>query len=395
MPITGDLLNDLGQLGEAAGQVRAAVDHLLAAARDPDSTLTVSAGVDAVQRAVDNWASVTEELERRLQAHAREYPNDRFDAEARLGGIAMLHLSIAADVAILAPFDDALAGSLAPALEAQAGLPRRADTSRKVLEDGRLLESLSKPIEETSPNDGEEALPEPIEEALPEDGASDAPDQSREIAQLAVDDVVNNIVDRAGTACSRVALQLGGVLVQVVHPLTEALKLAPPVVADAVRRQVRRIAKLVKFLVRRANDIFNAVLGKYREVLSPVLDEVGAELTETLGARLVVRLVDADRVRSNAEERLTRARNARQRKRRIQKMKHVKTLHRRWVGPVRFVADGLPFLAPMMIGPVPTAAIAGVGLLGWTVIVTGDQLDTTRKFFPDLWCGVVRRAGGE
>jgi hypothetical protein len=395
MPITGDLLNDLGQLGEVAGQVRGAVDALLAAAHDPDSTLTVSAGVDAVQRAVDNWASDTEELERRLQAYAREYPDDRFDAEARLGGVAMLHLSIAADVAILAPFDDELADSLAAKLETRAGLPLQADTSRKVLEDGGLLESLSKPVEESSPEDGEEALPEPNEEGLPEDGASDEPDESREIARLAVDDVVKNIVDRAGTACSRVALELGGILVQVAHPLSEALKLAPPAVADAVRRQIGRIAKLVKFLVRRANDIFNAVLGQYREVLTPVLDEVGAELTESLGARLVAKLVDADRVRSNAEERLTKARNARQRKRRIQKMKRVKTLHSRWVGPVRFVADGLPFLAPMMIGPVPTAAIAGVGLLGWTVIVTGDQLDTTRRFFPDLWCGVVRRAGGE
>ena len=61
MPITGDLLaRDLRQLGDLAAQVRGPVNDLLDAARDANSALTVDAGVDAVQRAVGEWAAVTE-----------------------------------------------------------------------------------------------------------------------------------------------------------------------------------------------------------------------------------------------------------------------------------------------------------------------------------------------
>jgi hypothetical protein len=374
MAITGDLPNDLGQLRETAARVRSAVDGLLVAARDPDSALTVSAGVEMVRREVDEWASVTADLERRLESHALEHTGDRFEVQARLGGVAMLHLSIAEDVAILAPFDGLPDGSLVAALEVT--LPERADISLTVLADGGLLDSLS----------------EPVEEGLPEDAASDG---SHEIVGDDVDDVVKDIVDRAGTACISVAQGLTGILVQVAHPLNDALNLAPEVVADSIRRGIRKIAGIVKVLIGRAKKIFDSILGNYREVLSPVAGEIESALTESLGARLIAKLVDADTVRSNAKTQLSGARDDRERDRRIRKVNHVKTLNARWVGPVRFVAHGLPLLAPIMIGPVPTVAIAGAGLLGWTVLVTGDQLDTTRRFFPDLCPGVVRRAGGE
>jgi hypothetical protein len=119
-----------------------------------------------------------------------------------------------------------------------------------------------------------------------------------------------------------------------------------------------------------------------------------AALTEPLGARLIAELLNAGKVQTDAVQQLGVVHDAHERDDRIQRIKKLKKLHARWVGPVRYTADGLPLLAPMMVGPVPAAAIAGVGLLAWTVIVTGDQLDTSRRFFPDRWAGVVRRAGG-
>ena len=402
MPITGDLLTrDLPQLGDLAGHVRDPVNDLLGAARDASSTLTVDAGVDAVQRAVGEWAAVTEGLEQRLRSHGVEYPADRFDVDARLGGIALLHLSLAADVAALAPFDGVPAGILVAAAAAEFTLPRRAEISLRVMDTGRLLQSISEPIEQGLPgNDAKAPEAKAPEADAPKakeqkDKAREALADFRKIAADAVDDVVKDIVDRAGTACTSVVLGLSGIAIHAVHPLSEAFNLAPGFITETLHKQAKKIAGLVKILVRRANEIFNAILGGYRDVLSPLQDQIMSALTEPLGARLVGKLVDDDKVRADAKQRLGQAPDAGERDRRIERMKKLKTLHSRWVGPVRIVADGLPLLTPVMVGPVPSAAIAAVGLLGWTVFVTGDQLDTSRKLFPDLWPGVVRRAGDE
>lgn len=397
MPITGDLLaRDLRQLGDLAAQVRGPVNDLLDAARDANSALTVDAGVDAVQRAVGEWAAVTEGLEQRLGSHALEYPADRFDADARLGGIALMHVSLAADVATLVPFDGVPASILVAVAATEFTLPRRAEISLRVLENGRLLQSISEPIEQGLPRDDADA-PE-AEKPKAEEPKADTQEalaDFRKIAGDAVDDVVKDIVDRAGKACSSVVLGLSGIAIHAVHPLSEALNLAPGFITEALRKQAKKIAGLVKILVNRANKIFNAILGGYRDVLAPLQDQITSALTEPLGARLIGKLVDDDKVRADAKQRLSQARDVRERDRRIERMEKLKTLHARWVGPVRFTADGLPLLTPVMVGPVPAAAIAAVGLLGWTVFVTGDQLDTSRKLFPDLWPGVVRRAGDE
>jgi hypothetical protein len=385
MPIAGDLLEtDLGQLPALAAQVPRQIDDLLAAAHDPNSTLTASAGIDAVEQTVDAWAASTEQIERQLESHALEYPADRFDVEARLAGIALLHLSLAEDVAILAPLDTLPADTPMAAALAQVALPARATVTVAVLEDGGLRESLAQPIEADSPEDHDA-----VEEAEEE------PDVRHKLITEAVDDVVKDIVDRAGGACSSVVLGLGGLAIQAAHPLAEALNLAPGFIAEALKREYRKIATLVKSLVNRAKKIFSSICSNYRDVLAPEQDEVMNAVSDPIGAALIARLLDADKVRAAATLKLSEAKDDREMDDRIQRMKKLKKLHARWVGPVRYVGDGLPLLVPVMIGPVSAAAIAGVGLLAWSVLVTGDQLDTSRRFFPDCWPGVVRRAGGE
>ena len=46
-----------------------------------------------------------------------------------------------------------------------------------------------------------------------------------------------------------------------------------------------------------------------------------------------------------------------------------------------------------MLGPVPAAPSAGAALIAWTVMISGDQLDS-EGFFPNFWTGVVQRSGG-
>src|SRR5277367_2580347 len=123
MPVPEEVLNQLGELDDPAERVRRAVNELLDAAREPESPLTVNAGVDAIELAVLDWLEVTQRIEQQLREHAAEFEGDRFDVEARLGGIALLHVSIASDVAIVAPFDDLPPESRAASLQERSRLP--------------------------------------------------------------------------------------------------------------------------------------------------------------------------------------------------------------------------------------------------------------------------------
>jgi hypothetical protein len=374
MPVPEALLGQLGELDDPAARVRRAVNELLDAAHEPESLLTVSEGVDALERAVIGWLELTEQIEQQLRGYAAEFEEDRFDAEARLGGIALLHLSIASDVATVAPFDDLLTGSYAAALQERSRLPEYTIASSEVLIAGGLGETLSQPIE---PEGGDGAAPDPI-----------SGDRFDEL----IDDVVREIVDRAGSAGTSVLVGMGGVLLHVLSPMHEAVRATPAFIRDAFQRGARRIAKLVKRLVGRATDVLDSVFSGYRNAVSEVLEEAVGRRFDPFGAALIAGIVKDEDVRARAARQLRSAEHPRRAARRVGK---TATLHKHWVGPVPWVAKGLPALWAVPIGPVPAGAVAAVVLLAWTILLTGDQLDSDGQLFPDLWAGVVRRAGGE
>ena len=78
----------------------------------------------------------------------------------------------------------------------------------------------------------------------------------------------------------------------------------------------------------------------------------------------------------------------------IKRLRKLKKTNAHWVGPVRYVARGLPLLHAATVAGVPAAPLAGAGLIAWAVLCTGDQLDAPGPF-PNVWKGVVRRAAGE
>jgi hypothetical protein len=334
----------------------------------------VNEGIGALEQAVGDWLRATERVEQQLRVHAMEFGSDRFDAEARLGGIALLHVSIASDIATVAPFDSLPPDARASALPERSHLPASAVTSSEILIAGELGETLSQPIERDGPD---RVAPDPI-----------ADDRFDEV----VSEVVREIVDRAGSAGTSVLVGMGGVLLHVLGPLHEAVRATPAFIRDAFQRGALRIARLVKLVVGRATEVLDAVFSGYRSAVSEILEHAVERKFDPFGAALIARIVGDDDVRARAAQQL---RSVKRPRRAIRRVRKTTTLHKHWVGPVPFAAKGLPALWAVPIGPVPAGAVPAVVLLAWTVLLTGDQLDSARPFVPDLWAGVVRRASGE
>jgi hypothetical protein len=377
MPVPEDRLRDLSALEVQADGVRRAVDDLLAAAHDPESPLRVRDGVDRLDGAVNSWLEATASIEVRLLSDAEAATNDRYDAEARLGGLALAQLSVAEDVATVAPLDEISLDE--PTSAVQERVPGATDSSREVLVEGGLLRILSEPID-------------PEDERSPIAGASPEDNRIDEHAARVIDEVIDDILERSGRGVVAVATSLVGPVAHVLGHLSDALTATPAQIQTAFEKTARRIAKLVKLLVKRALEIFDSLTGGYGDAAKEFLKEAVWKEIERFGATVMSDLLNAPDVRARAVSRLATAPNPDARLQRVQKMKRQ---HSRWVGPVRLVAHGIPKLWAVMIGPVPAGAIATVGLLGYTAVVTGDQLDSSRIFVPDLWAGVVRRADGE
>jgi hypothetical protein len=371
MAVPPELLERLRGLDESAEAVRESADELRSAATVQDARQAVEEHYNRLDRSVHGWLDTTEEIESRLREHAAEFAQDRDEVEIRLGGLALAHLSIAADVAVVAPLDGIASDEPVSADDQPPELPAHPDVSEKVLQQADLLETLSQPIEADHADD------EPV-----------ADDASVEL----IDDVVKDIVDRAGEAGTSIFLGLGSLLTHGVQPLHGALQATPEFIQEAFEKGTRKIAGLVKLLVGRATKIMSSVLGGYRDAVLEFLGVTAISKVDSFGAQVISIIVDADEVRSRAAAALAGGPNRRRRLRRVRK---TKSLHKKWVGPVPWLARGLGPLSLVMIGPIPAAAVAAVILLGWTVLLTGDQLDASGKVFPDLWAGVVRRAAGE
>jgi hypothetical protein len=364
------VLTQLVQLEVPLGVVRDAVDGLLNAAREPDSTLRLGDALDALERGVNAWLATAEPVEDALWAHGQASPDDLSDSQYRLGGLAMVHFAIASDVAAVAPVEE---GGISPEMLVRdighrTELPDQAAMSRGVVAEG-LLRDLALPLEE--------------------DELASLPGEHE--GSEVIDEVVTDIAERAGKACAAV-LTAGGGITWVRDILRDRMQATPASIRKLLEMTTRRVNRLVGALVQRATFLLDSVTPGYRAASKRVLKQPPPEVTEPLEARLISKLVMAGAVRSEAKRRLA---SAPDRAARIRRIRDVKVLHSRCVGPVRWVAKGLAPLNKVIIGPVPVGPIVAVALLGWTILVTGDQLDSPGQLFPDVWIGVLRRAAGE
>ena len=380
MAVPPPLLADLRALGTTLAAVRDAVDAALAAGRGAD----LAPGRDAVagvEAATEAWLVRSRALEERLVAHGEAEPADAEDVAGRLGGLAVLHVAAAGDVGAVASLDRG-AGAGPVAL---ASPPAYASAIQATAFDGGVVRSLG------SPDTGDDD--EPPEPGLRAGAGRD------EGPGADADEVVQEIVERAGEGASAVLFGLAGgagelLFSALASPLGTALELGPEAVRSAVADVAGRIAGLVGRLIARVQDVLAAVLGGYRDAVGAVIEEAdpASYVGESLAGKVLGRLWRADGVRAEATARLAAA--PADTPRRVRRLRRLVRANRRWVGPVRYAARGLPHLWAVPLGPVPAAPVAGVALLAWTTLVTADQLDAAGPY-PDVWRGVVRIAGGD
>lgn len=400
MAVSAQLLSDLGALEGPIGGVNYAVNDLIYASRTPGYDLSVSAGLNAIDGAVQTWLKVSADLELRLLEHGRQRVEDLYDVQSRLGGLAMLHLAMASDIALLAPFDDAPQDGR-PA-DTRADLPERATTLGDAsFGNGNLLQALREPLDEAGGGEVAELAGDPSgtgEDVAVSADTSVVSEDAGVIIDDVVDDVVTDIVTRAGRSATAVLVGLAGgtgLFAELMPHLSDAVNAWPDDIQSTIVAAAKRVAKLVRTLVARVNTVMNSVLGGYRAAVLAILGtaDPASSVAESLAGRVVGRVLKSKTVRVTARAQLI---GAKDRSRRIKRIRALKKLHQRWVGPVRVVAKGLPHLWAVPTGPllVPAAPVGAVALLGWTVLITGDQLDAPGPF-PNIWKGVIRRASGE
>ncbi len=383
MAVPPDILADLRDLEGTLAGVRDSVDAAIGAGGGDRALVAAGDAVARVEVATGSWLDRTRTLEERLTAHARAEPADAGDVAGRLGAIALLHVATACDVGAIEPLDHGEPDADVRMLLPGTAWPAARSTIQATAFDAGVIADLGRP----EPDD---------------DGPSDAgalPPTGDEGPATDVDEVVREIVERAGEGASAVLFGLAGGVTDlafglIAPQLVAALGVAPDVVQSTVGEVAGRVAGLVRVLIGRVDDLLGAILGSYRDAVGAVIDEAdpAAYVGEALAGKVVGRLLRVDGIRAEAVASLEAS--PADTLRRVRRMRRLLQTNRRWVGPVRYAARGLPHLWAIPIGPVPAAPIAAVGLLAWTTLVTGDHLDAPGPH-PNLWKGVLRLAAGE
>jgi hypothetical protein len=377
MAVPPELLAAAERLQGPLMDLEAAIDQVLAARRDEGSELRVGEAASSLQEPVTSWYESSQSLKERLFEYGRDHPDDRDDVNARIAGLAMLDIAIAADLGLVAALDEANDDELVSRVVGIASEPERAlYASNAGLGEGQLIHSLSTPLDADTDDDAR-------------------PDLDHATHDYVIDDVVSNLVDRGGRSVSAVLFALGGgAFVGAVKDLLGgAFAIVPHDVVEVMRQAERSVKRWIGRLVTAAAHWLRRILGTdftlVRDFVNFV-DPVGVA-SEQLCGGVMRKIARVDKVRAQAEANLAQVADPDKAIERLQKLKKTNA---HWVGPVRYVARGLPLLHAATVAGVPAAPLAGAGLIAWAVLCTGDQLDAPGPF-PNVWKGVVRRAAGE
>lgn len=391
MPISHEILAELAALREPLRRVEAAVDRALNARLNPFPP-TAETLIEATEQAIQAWLErsdaaqqhLLEYIARRSEGESEgegEGPRDdaASDAIARLGGLALLHSAVACDVALLVPLDE-----LQPEEPAANALRAASDWTSTIQDtafgEGNVLDAMS----------------------TPDDAAAAHPIKAPSVASAL--NVVEEIVERATKGATAVLLRIApaptAAFAAVAPLLQDALALAPDDIASAVHDATRRVARLVRLAMRKAHELLEAVSARYREAVTTVLEACDLKelLAESAVARLLRRIYKPQLIASNTHACLRRAQmnqhvSQKELDRRLRSLQKLARTNRRWVGPVRIVAKGLQPLWAVSAAGVPAAPVVACGLLAWTILLTGDQLDAGGPY-PDFWDGPRRIAAG-
>lgn len=354
-----------------------AIDRVLAARRDERSELRVGEAASSLQEPVTSWYESSQSLKERLFEYGGDHPDDRNDVNARIAGLAMLDIAIAADLGLVAALDEANDDELVSRVAGIASEPERALYAWNAgLGEGQLIRSLSTPLDDGTDDDAR-------------------PDLDHAAHDYVINDVVSNLVDRGGRSVSAVLFAVGGgAFVGAVKDLLGgAFAIVPHDVVEVMRQAGRSVKRWIGRLVTAAAHWLRRILGTDFTVVRNFvnfLDPVGVAGEQLCGG-VMRKIARVNKVRAQAEANLAQVADP---DKAIKRLRKLKKTNAHWVGPVRYVARGLPLLHAATVAGVPAAPLAGAGLIAWAVLCTGDQLDAPGPF-PNVWKGVVRRAAGE
>ena len=312
---------------------------------------------------------------------ADERREDAADAVERLGGVSLINLAVASDLAKLVPIDalgendlvsaaDPVPESVRPsAIQAVAG---------DGPDEGGVLRAITVPAQQ----------------------ADDEDDNDPEVSSPRVTacDVLTKLVDHAGSGVRSVLVGIAPsphVVFLAVRPaLDGALGLAPDAIARAAHDVVRSIRRLAILVLRRVRTVINEVTQGHSGIVRKFLEYAQPqELVLDPAVRSIVALILSEKEISakigwaevQSAIRIVNELPP------IQRPDHTDALHKilkhnkRWVErPVPILARTLHPLWAVPIGPVPAAPIAACLLLAWTILFTGDQLDAPGAF-PNFW----------
>jgi hypothetical protein len=185
-------------------------------------------------------------------------------------------------------------------------------------------------------------------------------------------------------------------------PLLEE-QAAEAVLEKAIGKIQGHVSKLVGMGLGRAKRLLVKILGVHKDDVVANAKQLVADgacrqdSDLSLVADLMARLFNEPKVIADGTARIASA-GLVARVRREHRLDRLRVSNERWVQPVDILSHGLGHLwlvpLPLPIGPIPVAPVAGMVLLVWVVLISGDQLDSPRPV-PDFWKGVVRRASGE
>lgn len=361
---------------------------------EPDSGLRVGAARKGVNDAMWKFQAASEGLEAALDTALEYQPEVESEIRSAQSALSKLHLAVSTEVALTVPLE-----GLDPNLKIAAvtGWP----TDQRA----RLEEAAFGP-----PGDRNAGLMTLLRVGTDDDPKPEKPGQVngdavghaiRVIRRQAAEPIIGVFVGlTAVPLMDAIPLPLDTTAVDVIRGLLEE----PPswAVEEAVKELPRGASKWARWALGKATQLLIKVLGPDRLAIEE-LDKLLAKGTAKNGTELVAAALVWAYDTGDVIERGEAAYNAApaaQRNKRGTRLRKLEESNKRWLGPIKLLAPGVGHLwavpIPLPVPPhvLPAAPAAAAVLLAWTLILSGDQLDS-RYPYPNLWKGVVRRAGGE
>lgn len=393
MPLPESVLESAAGLVDACSAIQDQVALVNAARQSDDPSLTKGGAVEALHAATTEWLAATAPIEEALLGQLRTdnpEPNEptdgaEFDVTAtadaveRLAGVSFVHIAVAADLAKLVPIDFLTDGEPVSA----AGVGSEPDLPLAI-----ATLAGSEP--------GEAMLGRLVGLS-----AKQADDEDKQEPELPLIDALRELVERASEASLSV---LTGVIPKpsamfgdIASLMESAFGLTPGDITSVADDIWRSIAGCVRRVLRHAREILDWVTVGAFGTVAPILKSlahtaaqnrieefardkvVGPVISWALGANhiaTVIKQTHLKRVASGTPAPDNKAAAI-----------HTVLKHnKRWVKrPVSFLAAKLHHLEHVTAAGVPAAPIAGCILLAWTILLTGDELDSPGIVFPNFY----------